>query len=352
MGVHKRGMQNVMAKLTQFDRHKIVILHQQGKSQRAIARLTGFSRCGVQEVLKKFEETGEVKDRKRSGRPKKLSESDEKYLKVTSLRDRRKSSKALAHELAVSGGTKVHSSTIRRSLGRSGLHGRVATKKPLLRRGNKQKRLKFAKRHKTWNSAQWRRVLWSDESQFQLFGSNRRHYVRRRVGEKYIDACLQPTVKHGGGSVMVWGCISANGVGDLIKIDGIMKAPKYKQILIHHAIPSGKRLIGNNFIFQHDNDPKHSAKIIKSYLQRKSATGTLTTLDWPPQSPDLNIIEAVWDYLDREKNKKQPTSKDQLWRVLKEAWDNIPEDYLQKLQQSLPKRIAAVIKSKGGHTKY
>ncbi|XP_028416821.1 uncharacterized protein LOC114541028 [Dendronephthya gigantea] len=87
-----------MAKLTQFDRHEIVISHQQGKSQRAIARLTGFSRFGVQALLKKFEEFGEVKDRKRSGRPKKLNALDKKYLKVTSLRDRRKSSKVLAHE--------------------------------------------------------------------------------------------------------------------------------------------------------------------------------------------------------------------------------------------------------------
>ena len=131
-----------------------------------------------------------------------------------------------------------------------------------------------------------------------------------------------------------------------------MNAAKYKQILIHHTIPSGKRLIGNKFIFQHDNDPKHSAKIVKSYLQRKTVDETLTVLDWPPQSPDLNIIEAVWDYLDRERNKKQPKSTEELWQVLEEAWDNLPQDYLRKLQESLPKRVAAVIKSKGGHTKY
>ena len=166
------------------------------------------------------------------------------------------------------------------------------------------------------------------------------------IGEKYIDACLQPTVKHGGGSVMVWGCISANGVGDLVRVDGIMNAAKYKQILIHHAILSGKRLIGNKFIFQHDNDPKHSAKTVKSYLQGKTVDATLTVLDWPPQSPNLNIIEAVWDYLDRERNKKQPKSTEELWQVLEEAWDNLPQDYLRKLQESLPKRVALVIKSK------
>ena len=49
----------------------------------------------------------------------------------------------------------------------------------------------------------------------------------------------------------------------------------------------------------------------------------------PPQSPDLNIIEAVWDQLNRERNKKQPTSKEELWDVLQEAWRTIPEDYLK-----------------------
>ena len=59
---------------------------------------------------------------------------------------------------------------------------------------------------------------------------------------------------------MVWGCLTANGMGDLLKTDEIMNPGKYKQIQIHLAIPSGKRLIGNGFIFQHDNDPNHTSK--------------------------------------------------------------------------------------------
>ena len=52
-----------------------------------------------------------------------------------------------------------------------------------------------------------------------------------------------------------------------------------------------------------------------------------------PQDPDLSIIEAVWDHLGRERNKKQPTSKEELWDVLQEAWRTFPEDYLKKLQE-------------------
>jgi hypothetical protein len=61
--------------------------------------------------------------------------------------------------------------------------------------------------------------------------------------------------------------ISAN-VGDLVRINGLLNTEKYRQIFIHHAIPSGKRLIGPKFNLQHDNNPKHTAKVIKNYLQR------------------------------------------------------------------------------------
>ena len=62
---------------------------------------------------------------------------------------------------------------------------------------------------------------------------------------------------------------------------------------------------------------------VKSYLERKTADITLTVMDWSPRGPDLNIIEVVWDHLDRERNKGQPKSKE----VLKEALYNIPENY-------------------------
>ena len=75
-------------------------------------------------------------------------------------------------------------------------------------------------------------------------------------------------------------------------------------------------------------------------------------MEWPPQSPNLNILESIWDHLEREKIEKQPKSGEELWAVLQNAWNNIPADVQQKLQDSIPKRIQAVLKQKGGHTKY
>ena len=54
-------------------------------------------------------------------------------------------------------------------------------------------------------------------------------------------------------------------------------------------------------ILQHDNDPKHTARVIKNYLQQQEEQGVLQQMVWPPQSPDLNIIKSVWDYMKRQK---------------------------------------------------
>jgi len=70
----------------------------------------------------------------------------------------------------------------------------------------------------------WKRVLWTDESKFGLLGCKRRLRVWRETGRELKDRHLQKTVKHGGGNIMVWGCFSWEGVGQLIEIDGIMTA--------------------------------------------------------------------------------------------------------------------------------
>ena len=83
-------------------------------------------------------------------------------------------------------------------------YGQITAKKPLLKDTNKKKRLAWAKKHDQWTLDRWKSGLWSDESTFEIFGSNCHVFVRRRVGERMISACVVPTVKHGGG-VMVWG---------------------------------------------------------------------------------------------------------------------------------------------------
>ena len=85
-------------------------------------------------------------------------------------------------------------------------------------------------------------------------------YIRRRVGEDCLLECVQSTVKFGGGSLMVWGCITCDGVGSLTKVDGRMNA-NYIKHWFHFMT-----FMGPEYSFQHDNAPCHGAKSVTSWL--------------------------------------------------------------------------------------
>ncbi len=112
----------------------------------------------------------------------------------------------------------------------------------------------FAEDKRTKDMGYWNHVLWSDETKINLFGSDGVKSVWRQPGEEYKDKCVLPTVKHGGGgSVMVWGCMSAAGTGELQFIEGSMNANMYCDILKQRKIPSLRRP-GRRAVFQHDKN--------------------------------------------------------------------------------------------------
>ena len=143
--------------------------------------------------------------------------------------------------------------------------------------------LAFAKKHKKWTIEQWNNVLWSNESKYEILSLK-----RRKFGEQMKDVCLKPTVKYGGGSIMVWRCLIANGLSDLDRIDGITNVEKYRQILIHHAIPSVKRLRSNGFIFL-----PYIFVVSKSLNSSHTITFTFALMPlrkvWTPLSPQLLV---------------------------------------------------------------
>jgi hypothetical protein len=80
--------------------------------------------------------------------------------------------------------------------------------------------------------------------------------------------------------------------------------------------------------------------------------GDVVRMVWPPQSPDLNPIEAMWDYIDSKLNRSVRTSQDKMWQMVQDVWNSIPAEILKKYIFSMKKRCKAVIAAKGGHTRY
>lgn len=344
----------VMAKRSELctaTKEAVVKLAASGQSSSEIARILSLKPRTVRRVVQKHQTTGSVENSGRSGRPRKTSERFDRRLKTLSLADRFKSPRKLLREAAGGEDPPLSLRSTRRRLQQAGLKGCIAAKKPFISEVNRKKRLAFAKAHKDWTVADWGRVLWSDESKFNLVASDGVRYVRRRPGERFDPSCTIGTVKHRGGNIMVWGCMSAAGVGRVYKVVGTMRSDQYIGILQNAMLPSMVDLFGNNHnaIFQHDNDPKHTSRATKQFL----ADQALTVMDWPPQSPDLNPIENLWEILDHHRNQsRRPSGDNQLWQDCKEAWAKITPDLCARIVATMPERMAAVIKSKGCATKW
>lgn len=237
--------------------------------------------------------------------------------------------------------------TIRRRIKEKGLRARVSATVPFISVANQKKRKQWTQRLLKYPKWFWNRVVWSDEKKFELMGAKKRVIVYRKVGQRYKLKHVNPSMKHGGGSIMVWGCFSAFGVGSLHLINGIMNQHIYRDILVDELQFSVDLMgIGDRFVFQQDLDPKHTAPAPMKFFTENN----ISVLDWSPQSPDVNVIENLWSYLDRAVPPSKRKNRKDFFVALTEAWHSIDPSVLKKLVDSVPKRLIDVIKSKGGPT--
>lgn len=334
--------------LSENKRAIIIHLHKNGKSQREISRETSCSRNGVQVTIKRWLEEGTLKERDGRGRKKRVTSRVERRLVRLSMANRHLTSPELSRELELSTGTKLASSTVRRVLRENGLKGCKARKKPLVSEQQRKARVEWARQHANWTVDDWKKVLFSDESTFTIQNHRGNAWVRRRPGEEYKANCILPTIKHPVG-VMVWGCFAASGAGRLHIVNGTMNAIKYCGVLENSMLKSAEDLFEGPWVFQQDNAPCHTARIVKEWM----GTHNVSNLKWPAVSPDLNPIENLWSKMGTLVSKHKPRNKIALIEVIIKSWFRIiSPDLLQRLVSSMPTRCQAVINSNGWPTKY
>jgi hypothetical protein len=147
---------------------------------------------------------------------------------------------------------------------------------------------------------------------------------------------------------MVWGCFSYHGTGRLVFIEGTMDKYQYVEILVNNLRASASEMGLSEFIFQQDNDPKHTSKHTKGFFEEMG----IDVLPWPSQSPDLNPIEHIWALIKRRLSGKVCRSREQLKEALQREWALVTKEYCMNLIDSMPRRIRSVLTSNGGHTLY
>jgi len=192
-------------------------------------------------------------------------------------------------------------------------------------------------------------VCFSDESTLEILDDNCR-YVRRRPGEEYLPQCLVQKVKHPT-KVMVWSVISFKGPGRLYVVDGMMNAEQYKNVLETRLIPQLEDWFPDgNCVYMQDGAPCHTANVIKDFFDDIG----MEVLPWPGNSPDMNPIEGIWYNLKDRVNEVTTTNKRDLIERIINVWFHNPDiaQLIAKYYASMPNRIAALIKAKGGATKY
>jgi len=326
---------------------QIVILHED-HTMRQISDRLSLPLSTVGYVIKKFEKTGSYENKDRKGRPKKLSARNEIYI----LRELKKNPHQSLRQLSINIGNcvpQISIASLSNFVKSRNYTSRIAVEKPLLNLTHIKTRINYCKRMATWSKDQLDKIIYSDESSFCLYSNSHCKRVWRLPGTRYQSQNVLPKVKFGGGKIMVWGCITRDGVGPLISVKGHINQESYKKILEDHFLPWFLSL-PNGYVFQEDNAPVHNGHMVTTWRQEQQ----IEKLDWPPQSPDLSPIENLWDLLDRliRKVNPQPKTLPELEKIIKLKWLEIRPEIVRKLYDSVPKRIALCLKVKGGHTKY
>jgi hypothetical protein len=283
------------------------------------------------------------------------------------LKLRRITTQDLINELDLN----ISRKTIIRILRANNIRKRIARTKPHLTQSHMSARLEWAKLHESWTVADWAKVIWSDESSIQVGFDSRQMFVFRRPGEELLPECLRPSFKSKRVNIMVWGCFKWDRLGPLIICEsGGIGGDEYFEILSDGLLSFVDDLLGpktddaavirqsNDVIFMHDGAPCHKAAAVVELLAEEE----LTVMKWPAQSPDLNPIENVWQILKTKFHKrftdlrcslsKSEDAIEKYGGILKEVWNEINPTVVSNLIRSMPGRVQAVIKAKGGAIRY
>jgi transposase len=305
------------------------------RSAKEIHQRTSIGLSTIYYNLKKLKEKGNVAQEKGQGRPKIITDSLASSIGAYIRRNPIISVGDLVNKLREKG-INIGREAVRTHLIINGYKNSLPLATPMLTAKHKEKRIEWAKKHLDDN---WSQTLFSDETSFQLF--------RNTITQWYKRARPVRPISKNQKKIHAWGEFCLNGKTSLFCFVNIMNAEFYVEIL-KEQLPEVKEMMEDGWRFQQDNDPKHTSRLAKNFLQENVPV----VIDWPANSPDLNPIENLWGIVKRNVEKRRPKNLEDLETFMVEEWARIPDGVLKLLIDSMPGRCDAVIKGEGERINY
>jgi len=332
-------------RLTEEKRWRVVHLHNDmGLGPTAIAERVGIHRNTATAILDKYQATGTIKDRPGTGRKRKISPEDEKKIIKKAKQD--KDAAQIQREFERETKIKVSVWTIRRVIDAHNLKWLVRQRVEELTEINKARRLEYCQ---AMNGHNWKKVLFSDEKTFFL-GAMKTHAYQEPGKRKKYPAPSHPL------KLNVWLAAGHYMKAKLFffktNMDGALYQKVIKARLQENRLtfaPDCPVRLPQNYEYLQDNAKWHKAKKSMKVL------GELVDdriIEHPAQSPDLNVMEDVWSYLDRKVKAAKIKSIQGLKQKLTREWEKLPWSEIRKSVKSMPSRLAECVELEGGRTHY
>jgi transposase len=316
--------------LTALQKSKIIDKHNDGMSNKKISENMNLHRNVVSFWINRYYKNGSIINKKHTGRKRKTTHEQD----IIMINEIKNNEKLKSNDIIKTKNINISDRTVRRRLNENGFVYGNYSKKPLLTKKHKDARVKWATNHKNYN---WSTVIFSDEmSIWKDRYSDKCWYIK---GNQKIKETTKHPIK-----VHMWGCITLGGFEVYHLFDDNLNSNKYMDILYEHLIP----IYTSDFYFQQDNSPIHTAKNVNAFLTKFN----IKTIKFPPNSPDLNPIENLWNLIKQKLSKITNLTNENFREKIIECCKSIDYSSIHNIISNMHVRVQKTIDNNGDHIDY
>ncbi|GFV77582.1 transposable element Tcb2 transposase [Trichonephila clavipes] len=324
---------------------------EEGRSVTSVAAEFGIAHSIVSRLWRQFQTTGTAIRGLSSGRPRRTTPADDRYIVLQARRNRRQTAGEIARHTTQATGRPISRFTVARRLHGGGLFARRPVRCVPLTPALRRRRSLWCREHRNWRDNEWGRVLFTDESRFSWSSDSHRILIWREQGSRNHPSNIIERERYGGRGVLVWGGIMLGSRTDLHIFDaGSVNGTRYCNDILLPYVRLFRGSMGLQFLFMDDNAPCHHTVAAEQLLESED----IERMDWPERSPDLNPIEHVWDFLGRSLAARTlpPVTIRELRLALQDEWADMPQQLIDTLIISMGRRCETCLAVRGDHIPY